>query len=192
MSSTPIPQGATNPSAGPFSFPTYYSFPPFFSPQPNAHTRLSQLRKWSSLIQAYCRHYRIYRLTLANAVETSLFQNKELQKRISLAEARKIIDWMASAEGEKRAEWIDGTKATAYIWWRRPEEWAEVISDWVELTGQRNTVLTLYELVEGEATLSQEFHGMEQPVMQAALNILVKRGKAQVFGSDDQQGVKIF
>jgi ESCRT-II complex subunit VPS25 len=70
-------------------------------------------------------------------------------------------------------------------------------------------VLTLYELTESEATLSQgrcpsshiaiyellmtpEFHGMDPELLQKALAILVKRGKAQVFGQEDQQGVKFF
>lgn len=37
-----------------------------------------------------------------------------------------------------------------------------------------------------------EFHGMDQEILQRSLNILVKRGKAQVFGIEDQQGVKFF
>jgi ESCRT-II complex subunit VPS25 len=37
-----------------------------------------------------------------------------------------------------------------------------------------------------------EFHGMDAEMLQKALNVLVKRGKAQVFGSEDQQGVKFF
>lgn len=43
-----------------------------------------------------------------------------------------------------------------------------------------------------EADSSQEFHGMDPEILQRSLNILVKRGKAQVFGSEDQQGVKFF
>ena len=75
-------------------------------------------------------------------------------------------------------------------------------------------MLTVYELVEGEATTSQgmslwktglllklkcsfmflikEFHGMDPEVMLRSLSILVKRGKAQVFGSEGQEGVKFF
>lgn len=37
-----------------------------------------------------------------------------------------------------------------------------------------------------------EFHGMDPELLQRALSILVKRGKAQVFGQEDQQGVKFF
>lgn len=70
-------------------------------------------------------------------------------------------------------------------------------------------MLTVYELVQGEATISQgepdeirpfsdsiltalEFHGMDPEVMLRSLNVLVKRGKAQVFGSEGQEGVKFF
>lgn len=37
-----------------------------------------------------------------------------------------------------------------------------------------------------------EFHGMDPDVMLRSLNVLVKRGKAQVFGSEGQEGVKFF
>lgn len=37
-----------------------------------------------------------------------------------------------------------------------------------------------------------EFHGMDIELLQRTLNVLVKRGKAQIFGSEDQQGVKFF
>lgn len=118
-----------------FVFPAYYSFPPFFTPQPNTNTRLSQLRKWSALIRAYCRHHKIYRLSLVD-VDSPLFYNSTIQKRLSLAEARNVIDWMCREEGDRRAEWIGPTgntnaKVTAYIWWRRPEEWATIIYEWV-------------------------------------------------------------
>jgi predicted ATP-dependent serine protease len=62
----------------------------------------------------------------------------------------------------------------------------------VDETGQKNVVLTLYELTESEATMSQEFHGMDPDLLQRAMGVLVKRGKAQVFGQEDEQGVKFF
>lgn len=40
--------------------------------------------------------------------------------------------------------------------------------------------------------VNTEFHGMDPELLQKALAILVKRGKAQVFGQEDQQGVKFF
>lgn len=62
--------------------------------------------------------------------------------------------------GGRRAEWVDatasgGNKSVAWIWWKRPEEWAGVLAEWVENTGQKGVVLTVYELIEGEGTVSQ-------------------------------------
>lgn len=99
---------------------------------------------------------------------------------------------MASPAGDQRAEWLSPEKNAAWIWWRKPEEWAALIAAWVEETGQKGVVLTLYELVEGEATEKQEFYGLDVQVLRRALDTLVKKGKAQVFGTDDQQGVKFF
>jgi ESCRT-II complex subunit VPS25 len=127
-----------------------------------------------------------------DALDSSLFYNATIKKRLSAKDAKDVIDYMMSKEGEERAEWIGLQKAAAWIWWRKPEEWAALLAHWVNDMGQKGTVLTLYELVEGEATEKQEFHGLDVDVLQKSLNTLVKVGKAQVFGNDDQQGVKFF
>ncbi|KAF2667418.1 ESCRT-II complex, vps25 subunit [Microthyrium microscopicum] len=192
--------GALEPpsTATPFQFPGYYSFPPFFTAQPNLVTRAAQHQKWSLLIQAYCRHNRIFVLSLIDALNSPLFHNAALNRRLSLNDAREVLNWMASEPGGNRAEWIGGTgKAKTgaekvWVYWRRPEEWASVLEGWVDGTGQKGSVLTLWELVEGEATASQEFHGMDMDLLQKSLQVLVKRGKAQIFGQEDSLGVKFF
>lgn len=40
--------------------------------------------------------------------------------------------------------------------------------------------------------LDEEFHGLDQELLVKALNVLVKRGKAQIFGQEDSLGVKFF
>ncbi len=91
-----------------------------------------------------------------------------------------------------------------------------MIEAWVDNTAQKGTVLTLYELTEGDATKgtgesatahlnwlcrlagarlltsTTEFHGLDSELLQKALSILVKRGKAQIFGQEDSQGIKFF
>jgi ESCRT-II complex subunit VPS25 len=181
-------------SVAAFPFPSFYDFPPFFTLQPNAQTRSAQLSQWSSLVQSYCRQYRIFKLSLLDALETALFNNARLKRRLSPEAARALIDYMASKEGDNRAEWIGQPqeKAIAWIWWRKPEEWAEVLETWVEETGQKGTVLTLYELLEGDATDIQEFHRMDVEVLRRSLATLTKRGRAQVFGGEGLEGVKFF
>ncbi len=165
----------TVPTVSTYKFPRCYHYPPFFTRQPTIATRNVQLAKWSSLILSYCRHHRLWRLSVVDAINTPLFHNTQLKKRLSLVDARDVLDWMTSKEGGERAEWVgkEGEKAVCWIYWRRPAEWAEVLSDWVcvplvntlymctdalvqvDGTGQKNTVLTLYELTEGETTMSQ-------------------------------------
>lgn len=79
-----------------------------------------------------------------------------------------------------------------FVFWKRPEEWADVVYSWVEETGQRGAVLTVWEMLEGERARGEEFWGMDPEVFQRALGLLVKRGKAQVFGEDEGKGVKFF
>jgi ESCRT-II complex subunit VPS25 len=127
----------TSTSPGPpsstFSFPRDYYFPPFFTRQPQRTTFHAQCQKWSSLIQAYCRAHRIWKLSLVDALDTDLFYNKRLGKRLAMGDAREVVEFMRK---EGRAEWIGRPGAgeeggTAWIWWRTPEEWAVAIAEWV-------------------------------------------------------------
>ncbi|KAI4660509.1 hypothetical protein J4E90_006077 [Alternaria incomplexa] len=205
--STPTPTPSTAPTltSPNFVFPPHYSFPPFFTLQPVASTRSSQLASWSTLIQSYCRHNRIFTLSLIDALPTPLFTNTTLRRSLSLRDAKAIITYMASPEGGNRAEFINTSSSKkakageeseggkAWIYWRRPEEWAAALEEWVERTGQKGTVLTLYEIVEGDASRREEFFGMDLELLQRSLGVCVKRGRAQVFGSGGEgEGVKFF
>jgi ESCRT-II complex subunit VPS25 len=111
------------------------------------------------------------------------------------------LTWMASPEGGNRAEFIstgkkvkageEGEGGRAWIYWRRPEEWAAQLEEWVDRTGQKGTVLTLYEVVEGDPSRKEEFYGMDMELLKMSLGVCVKRGKAQIFGSEGE-GVKFF
>lgn len=67
-----------------------------------------------------------------------------------------------------------------------------VLEEWVDRTGQKGTVLTLYEIVEGDASRKEEFFGMDMELLIRSLGISVKRGKAQIFGGEGSEGVKFF
>jgi ESCRT-II complex subunit VPS25 len=124
---------------------------------------------------------------------------------------------MASGEGGGRAEWISSSSAekgglrkvakarpegaggdgdaeggSCYIYWRQPSEWASVIEEWVERTGQKGVVLTLYEIAESDATRREEFWGMEERLLRKVVEVSSRRGRAQVFGSEGAEGVKFF
>src|SRR5262249_46461927 len=113
-----------------YVFPKSYNFPPFFSHQPTALTRQAQLKKWSRFLQGYCRHHRIFQININEALDTPLFHNATLKKRLDLKDAKAVIDYMVTKEGDERAEWVGADKAAAWIWWRKPEEWANIIATW--------------------------------------------------------------
>ncbi|KAI0386553.1 ESCRT-II complex, vps25 subunit [Hypomontagnella monticulosa] len=193
-SSTLPPTIATTSSSSSFDFPREYNFPPFFTRQTNLTTLHSQLEKWSSLILSYCRHHRLFRVSLSyeGTPYEDLFRNRRLGRALRLADAREVLEFMRK---ESRAEVVGsggGGGDVYWIYWRTPEEWAALVEAWVDETAQKGTVLTLYELTEGEAVRGTEFYGLDPELLQKALQVLVKRGKAQIFGQEDQQGVKFF
>ncbi|KAK6856241.1 ESCRT-II complex- vps25 subunit [Apiospora arundinis] len=215
--STTTLAGSSNTSSNTFDFPREYHFPPFFTRQTNVNTHRAQLEKWSSLILAYCAHHKLYKLSLSASAATTnnndnnnnnnnaeanaedLFHNRKLNRRLSIADAREVLEFMRK---EGRAEFVGGGDSSsnakegggdvAWIYWKTPEEWAKELESWVDETAQKGTVLTVYELTQGEATRGSAFHGLDRDVLQKALQVLVKRGKAQIFGQEDSQGVKFF
>ncbi|CCT70153.1 related to VPS25-vacuolar protein sorting [Fusarium fujikuroi] len=174
-----------------FAFPREYHFPAFFTRQTNLTTLHAQRNKWSDLILAYTRHNRIFRLSLSEAADSDLFVNRKLDRRLQFDDIRDVISYMHT---DGRVEYVGGksTGDVVFLYWRKPEEWAELVENYVEETGQKGSVLTVYELVEGDGTKGNDIHGMDTDVLLKALNILVKRNKAQIFGQDDSLGVKFF
>ena len=99
-----------------------------------------------------------------------------------------------------RAEWVGGQGAGGsgkregggmfWVFWRREEEWGELVREWVEETGQRGVILTFWELREGEGARGREWWGMDRELFARCLETVVKRRKAQVFGGEGEEGVK--
>ncbi|KAG4430585.1 hypothetical protein IFR05_013924, partial [Cadophora sp. M221] len=105
LTPTPAPLSSTTTltNTTTFHFPPYYTFPPFFTAQKNLTTYHAQLTKWSSLILSYCRHHKIFKLSLSEALETELFYNRSIGKRLSREDAREVVEFMRK---EGRAEWV--------------------------------------------------------------------------------------
>lgn len=86
-----------------FVWPQHYSFPPFFSKQPNVETNAMRVQMWKDLILGYCRHHRVFVLNVREAVATNpLFGNEAISRRLQPADANDIFHLMASAG---LAEW---------------------------------------------------------------------------------------
>ena len=115
-------------SQPPFTFPKYYSYPPFFTRQPTLTSYHAQLSKWTSLILSYCRHYRIFKLSLVSALDSELFYNKTLGWRLREVDVRDVLEYMRR---EGRVEFVKGGGNEVWVWWRNPEEWASAVYEWV-------------------------------------------------------------
>lgn len=95
---------------------------------------------------------------------------------------------VTKAKGSQAAP--DG--AIVWLYWKRPEEWASTIYDWINETGQTGSIMTFYELTQGDMAHTTEFHELPEPILRKALDVLARQGKAQVFqgAGEDGDGVK--
>jgi uncharacterized membrane protein YgcG len=70
------------PAELPFELPSIYSFPPFFTRQPNAQTYASQKAAWTTLILSYYRAQRVWRIDVNQETleKIPIFSNKQIQR----------------------------------------------------------------------------------------------------------------
>ncbi|BGO96829.1 DUF852 domain-containing protein [Rhodotorula toruloides ATCC 204091] len=176
-----------------FLFPSIWSFQPFFTQQPNPQTYAHQLALWTQLVLTWCRFTRTWRIDLSHETcEKEPFRNAAIKRQVPLPFLRLIIESLVSAgSAEYNPKPTKNKPATgAWIYWKRPEEWAQVIYDWVKETGQTNSIMTFYELTEGgDLVHTTEFYRLPIPILRKALDILIKQGKAQVLkGTGAEEG----
>ncbi|RUS19644.1 vacuolar protein sorting 25 [Endogone sp. FLAS-F59071] len=166
-----------------FTFPSIHNFPPFFTAQPTLSTWEDQSSLWATVILAYYKHHRLYKLELNEAVSggSELFANPRIKRS---------AEWDTAGATGKQPQ-----KTQCFIHWRKPEEWANYISSWASDNGMNNSILTLYELANGDSSEGTDLHEIDTTVLLKALDVLVKRGVAQIFaGTSDPEsvGVKFF
>jgi len=171
-----------------FNYPWEYNFPPFFTIQPNLETRKAQLEAWRSLVLDFCQQNNIHQLHIRDWLNKSPFCNEAIDRRLNLESLKIVINSLV----EKRfAEWVSGKeKETCLIYSRPLEQWATIIYDYVKEKSLQNTILTFYELLEGDSTKDRDFHQLDEIIFVKALKILEKSGKAAVIEMDGNRGVK--
>jgi ESCRT-II complex subunit VPS25 len=126
----------------PIELPSIFSFAPFFTRQPNEQTFIAQKSAWTNLILAYYRAQRLWRIDVNQETveKVPIFFNKDIQRTLQAPQAlttgkltleflRELVDSMVK---DGQAEWVDKiTKVQAFLYWLKPEEWANIISNWV-------------------------------------------------------------
>ncbi|VDP83917.1 unnamed protein product [Echinostoma caproni] len=173
-------------SGSQFEWPWQYSFPPFFTLQPNAETRRKQHDAWCQLVLDYFKSKNQYTVSVPSIRDAScpLFHNKDIQRT---ANAELVSSVLEELRRRGNLEWVDKSHKNARLIWRTPEEWADLIAKWARSTGHGNAVCTLYELSEGDETEQEPFHGLDPSILLDALKCLQRNGKAELMGDE---GVK--
>ncbi|GEQ68040.1 hypothetical protein JCM33374_g1706 [Metschnikowia sp. JCM 33374] len=188
-----------------FQFPKIHSFPPFYTKQSNATILENQLNEWCAVILQYCQYHKIYVLSPQGVVLSrqddelpleSVFENKEIDRRVSPEFCRDILNHLIHKV--KRGSYINNKKQDAgiLVLWRTLEEWAELLHDHIENTGQLGTILTVYELTKSEdSVIHAELRNIDNNLFVKILDVLMKQGKAQILKSEENPaeigGVKI-
>lgn len=171
-----------------FNFPREYNFPPFFTIQPNLEIQRVQLESWRSLILDFCQHEGIHKLCLRDWLNKPPFSNETINRRLDIGTLKTIID---SLVAKRFAEWVDGkNKETCLIYARPPDQWAQIIYDYVKEKALQNTIVTFYEMLEDDSTKKYEFHQLDELIFLKALRILEKSGKCSVIEMNGSKGVK--
>ncbi|KAJ2099660.1 Vacuolar protein-sorting-associated protein 25, partial [Coemansia sp. RSA 922] len=124
------------------------------SRQPNESTWKEQRRQWCDLVLAYYRHNRLFSMSLAEAVTEPPFANRQLRRALRVDVLREIVDELVK---QGNAVWVGAknTKDTCLVFWRKPEVWASMIHQWASERGLFNSVLTVFELANGDDTVGQ-------------------------------------
>ncbi|XP_017146961.2 vacuolar protein-sorting-associated protein 25 [Drosophila miranda] len=171
-----------------FQWPWEYTFPPFFTLQPHEETRQKQLKVWTDLFLKYLKQTNKFSLSI-NEQSLPLFHNESIQRRLSPELILVILEQLqrsghATALDKRRQEW--------QVYWYTLEAYGNMVYDWIQETGQTNSICTLYEIASGESTTQMDFHGVDESVLLNALRLLEEKGRCELIEIDGSHGVKLF
>jgi len=170
-----------------FVLPSIYAFKPFFTLQPVQATRDKQLRQWCDLIMQYHQHHGLYTMTPATF---PLFRNEAIDRQLSREGVEAVIAFMIN---DGVAEWSDGaSRSSLLIMWRRPDAIAAEVYEWATQRALINSIMTFYELHEGEEQRGASFYNIESVLLRKALMSLQASGKCQIMRGEtaDEDGIK--
>lgn len=171
------------------NFPWQYSFPPFFTLQPHAETRAKQVSAWKSLILDYCRQNKLYIIDVRESSQLPLFNNTTINRKL---DESVIISILSELQKSDNAFAVDKNKFRWEIYWHTLDEWSSLIYDYVTSKGFQNSVLTLFELTQGDDVQDEEFYGLHNDLLVKALRLLESDKKCELILDDENQGVKFF
>jgi len=164
-----------------------------YSQQPNTATQAVFTEQWTRLLLAYARHHRLFTLRLEDAEVLGgewdeVLRNPRINRRLMPNHLAQLIGVMV----DKNLAVYEPAKPSraALLYWRSPEEWADVLYEWVTNTGQLNTILTFYEI--SDPPVPSALSGIPDSLLRSAISVLTKSGRAQLISISDGDGVRFF
>uniref|UniRef100_A0A1B0C073 Vacuolar protein-sorting-associated protein 25 n=1 Tax=Glossina palpalis gambiensis TaxID=67801 RepID=A0A1B0C073_9MUSC len=167
-----------------FQWPWEYEFPPFFTLQTHEETQKRQLDVWCNLFLKYLKHLNKFRINV-NESTFPLYCNESVNRRLS---ADMILKILTKLQASGHAQQLDKKGNEWLVYWHTLEEYGNTIYEWIQETGQTNTVCTLYEISSGEFTNDKEFHEIDEDVLIKVLRLLEERGKCELIELDGSYG----
>ncbi|KAJ7935432.1 ESCRT-II complex vps25 subunit [Mycena leptocephala] len=176
-----------------FLLPSVHSAPPFFTQQPHPGTNATVTEQWITLILTYARHRKLFVLRVEDAETTDsewleVLRNERINRKLLPSYLSSIIATMVS----KNLATYDppGQTRSVLLYWRLPEEWAEVLHGWAISTGQLNTILTFYEITD--PPIPSPLSNIPIALLRKAIAVLAKTGRSQLIAVADGEGVRLF
>ncbi|PNW86188.1 hypothetical protein CHLRE_02g076400v5 [Chlamydomonas reinhardtii] len=172
---------------GSFAFPYFHNYPPYFTLQPVKETRDKQVALWCSLVLQYCQHTKTFVLDVQG--DSPLFVNKVINRKLNQEARVAILDELAT---QGRAEWMDKGKTRCLVYWRRVDEWAGAVTEFVRTFGLSDSVMTVDELSSGDDVRGTDLYGVHPEILTRALKLLEAQGKVRTFkgATPEELGVK--
>lgn len=166
-----------------FSPDPIYEFPPFFTKQPNEESWKSQLLTWYRIITEFCRASGKWQVSHSSPV----FTNTRIQRQLPPEAAKLVLDSMVESG---IAEQLSASEV--YVYAVKPSELAYELKQWSAATGHDGSVLTFYELQEGELPGLERFKGIDSLLLTRVVRVLVKRGDATGLNENNEMvGLKL-
>ncbi|WWC59654.1 uncharacterized protein I303_102214 [Kwoniella dejecticola CBS 10117] len=169
-----------------FEYPAIWSFPPFFTLQPNPSTLAHQLELWRALVLRWAKYERVFEVSVDGNELGEVFENKRIKRKLLTPSLRRLLTEM-SKNGEAAPD--PPKQDNRYsIYWKKPDEWADLIYTWIMDNGLNSSIMTFYEITDGDLSHTTEFYELPTPILRKALESLVKRGKAQLLEGKGEIG----
>lgn len=175
-----------------FVLPSIHSYPPFFTLQ-NANGPVeAQLSNWVRVIVSFARFHRIWTVIDDGIQDWSdpsnpwhtLFHNPRIKRTLTRSLQSHIFGNLHTTNVFQREP--QGT--ISLVFWESKSRWGEIMWDWIDKTGQINTILTAYELIEPDSL--SPLKGAPISLLVTAINCLRESGRAQLIGSGEETGVR--